>query len=509
MKPVVTASEMRAIDAATIEDIGLPGAVLMENAGRAVAMAVIEALPAGGPARVGIICGAGNNGGDGYVVARVLRERGVDAELYACAPVNKLSGDARLHAQAFTACGGTLRSLESSAELTALRAELLDKQVLVDALFGTGLAREVTGFYAELIECINSSEAAVIAVDIPSGLRADDGAVLGVAVRAQLTIAMACAKVGNVGAPGFAHNGHVTVAEIGIPEQLARKQASIGLLEESDVAASLRAFPSDTHKGQRGHLLAVAGSEGKRGAGRLAALAALRAGAGLVTLAAPTIDEQAEDPIMCAAVHDRESLLQALAGKASLVIGPGMPTDAWGASLVQLCIAECELPMVLDADALNHVVGALESLATRRAPAVLTPHPGEAARLLHCTVAQVQSDRVGAVRELASRSGAVVVLKGARTCICDGAQAQRFVAINPSGGPELSTGGTGDVLAGLIGALLGQGLAPEAAARSGAYLHGLAGSLALASLGGPGLIASDLLDALPRARRLLRANDCV
>jgi NAD(P)H-hydrate epimerase len=500
--PIVTAEEMRGIDKATIESIGIPGVVLMENAGRAVVRCVESLLQERdspeGP--VVVLCGGGNNGGDGYVVARVLMEHGCQVQLFAAAAVAGLQGDARVHAEAFLACGGVAEALLTTSDLQDASSALSNAGVLVDALFGTGLDRIVAGHWRDIIECVNASAAAVVAVDIPSGLRCDDGRTMGIAVQADATVTFGSAKVAQVGAPGFASCGTLHIAEIGIPQRLARDLAEIGLLQAEDIRAVLASDPANAHKGSRGHVLAVAGSAGKQGAGRLVGLAALRAGAGLVTLAAETPDTAAEDPLMTAALKDSSDLQGLLPGKSALVLGPGMDSRSKARDLVLKSLSECELPQVLDADALNHLGHDLAPVAAAKGAVVLTPHPGEAGRLLEMSSAEVQADRIFAVRALAKRSGAIVVLKGARTCICDGRRDGRFVAINPTGGPELGTAGTGDVLAGTIAALLARGVEPLLAAWTAVYWHGEAGRVATLALGGPGMVSSDLLAALPRAR---------
>ncbi len=500
MLPVVTADEMRALDALTIKERGIPGAVLMENAGRAVVDCVRSIMAAQSGDHVVVLCGAGNNGGDGYVVARVLQERGVSTSLYAAAPVERLKGDASLHAQAFLHCGGSALPLREAAHLQAAREDFERCALIVDALFGTGLDREIAGHYRQIIEAVNQARATVVAIDLPSGLNADQGRVMGVAVQADATVTLACAKVANVSAPGFAACGQLHIAEIGVPGAEARALAHIELLEAQDVRNALRGDSANSHKGSRGHVLAIAGSKGKQGAGRLADLAALRAGCGLVTLAAQEVDASAEDPLMTAQLRELAGLEALLVGKGAILIGPGMATGAPGRDLVLGVLASSELPMVLDADALNHLGSELGPVAASKAPVVLTPHPGEAGRLLGLSTAQVQADRIAAVRALAAKSKAVVVLKGARTCICDGREAPKRVVINPTGGPELSTAGTGDVLTGMLASLLAQGIAPTLAAWAAVYWHGEAGRLASAELGGPGMVASDLIAALPASR---------
>ncbi len=501
MRPIVTAAEMQALDRATIAEVGLPGCVLMETAGRAVADAVVEAL-AGQDGAVVVVAGAGNNGGDGHVAARVLRERGIAAELYLAAPLDAVRGDARLHLDVLERAGGVIHDVSTPAGLDRHAAGFAGARVVVDALLGTGLARPVEGHLAEVIARINAAGAAgavVVAADLPSGLDADTGAAPGAVVDADVTVTMAALKIGLVSAPGFVHAGEVRVAEIGIPRALVLVQAvRAGLLERADVHAAAPRPGALDHKGRRGHVLVVAGSPGKRGAGRLAARAALRAGAGLVTLAGPGPDELvAPDPVMTAWCDDAGALRALAAGKGAVVLGPGMARGEQGAALVDAALG-LAVPVVLDADALNQLValGGLARVATASAPVVLTPHPGEAARLLDTTVAEVERDRLAAVRRLAAVSRAVVVLKGARTVICDGTLADDFVAVNPTGGPSLATGGTGDVLAGALAALLAQGVPALDAARVAVWCHGEAGTRAAARHGVRGVTADDVVAAL-------------
>jgi NAD(P)H-hydrate epimerase len=511
MRYVVTSAEMRAIDAATIEGIGLPGAVLMENAGRAVVAAVREELARApmGERAVAVVCGAGNNGGDGHVVARVLRELDVPARVYLAAPREAIRGDALVHLTAYERTGGPVSSIAAPAELAEHAAAIERAPVVVDALFGTGLARPIEGHLAEVIHTINRARGAIVAVDVPSGLSADTGEVLGAAVAAHRTVAMAFLKVGLAVAPGLSRSGRVDVAEIGIPADLAPAHG-VGLarLEAIDVIGALPRASALDHKNRRGHALVVAGSPGKRGAARLSSMAALRAGAGLVTLAWAGRDVPAPDPIMTAELDadddDAIDRLMALAeGKRALAIGPGMSTGPGGRALVLAALERLDLPVVLDADALNHLVGALDRVADSRGPVVMTPHPGEAARLLGITAGEIERDRVAAVRALAERARAVVVLKGAGTLVCDGEAADGFATINPTGGPALATAGSGDVLTGVVAGLLAQGVPPVDAARAAVFAHGLAGEAC--GERGVGATASDVLDAVPEGFARLRA----
>ena len=524
MRYVVTADEMRRLDALTIDDIGLPGAVLMENAGRAVVQVALDALEdvaAGGPGcRVAVVCGAGNNGGDGHVIARCLRQDGIDATVYLAASEEKLSGDARLHFDVYRKLGGPVISIAGADALDEHAAGISSADLVIDAVFGTGLTREVTGHYRRVIETINRSRGVIVAVDIPSGLSADTGQTLGVAVQADHTVTMAFLKIGLASAPGFALAGKVHVAEIGIPESLGEDQGiAIHVLDRGDLAGLVPSMSALDHKNRRGHVLAVAGSPGKRGAARLLAWGALRSGAGLVTLAAPWPEAgeiRAPDPIMTARLDPDdgpesasiERLAELAEGKRALAMGPGMPASPGGKALVRSALADLGVPAVLDADALNHLAGDLGAVARAGAPVIMTPHPGEAARLLGVSAGEIERDRVAAARKLARESRAVVVLKGARTLICDGRNpgagesgedAPLITAINPSGGPALATAGSGDVLTGIIAALVAQGLDAFDAARLGVYLHGRAGDLAADELGAMSVSSADISGKIPAA----------
>jgi NAD(P)H-hydrate epimerase len=490
--PVVTAAEMRALDRATSEEVGIPGFTLMETAGRAVADVAITML---GRGHVAVVCGPGNNGGDGFVIARVLRCRGIDAVVYLAVRREVVKGDALAHLEVLERSGGVIRAVATAQGLDHHRDAIAGAELAIDALFGIGTIRPVEGHFAAVIGAINAARVR-LAVDLPSGLDSDTGKTMGVAVEAHRTVTMGPLKVGLVNAPGFARCGEVTMADIGIPPALvAASSVRAGLVEASDIARWVpRAGPLD-HKGTRGHVLVVGGAPEMRGAGRLAAMAALRAGAGLVTLAGSGDAISAADSVMTRVVRDAQDLGSALAGKSAVVIGPGLGThEAARAWVTQVLTSG--VPAVLDADALNLLAASPEALAGAAGPVVITPHPGEAARLLGTTSHEIEADRLGAARALAAKTHTVVLLKGARSITCDGTLGDEYCAINPSGSPALATAGSGDVLAGTIAALLAQGVTAGDAARLGAYVHGRAGE-ELATLHGPrGVISSDLPAAI-------------
>jgi ADP-dependent NAD(P)H-hydrate dehydratase / NAD(P)H-hydrate epimerase len=508
MRPVVTAAQMRALDRTTIDEIGLPALTLMETAGRAVADAALRML---GDARghVAVVCGPGNNGGDGFVAARVLRDRGVDAAVYLVAMRDAVRGDARTHLEILERAGGVVRMLATPEQLAApdppglrnVASRVEDAALVIDALFGVGLTRPVEGHLADIVAMMRKARR-VLAVDIPSGLDADTGRVLGTAVIAERTVTMAVLKIALVSAPGFTHAGQVEVADIGIPAGLiAESSPRVIAVEPGDVARWLPHAQATEHKGRRGHVLVVGGSPGMRGAGRLAAIAALRAGAGLCTLAGDG-DFDAPDSVMTRSLPAAAMLSSLLANKAAIVIGPGIGNTPGSQARTREVLAS-GVPAVLDADALNVLEGDPAAIARAAGPVVLTPHPGEASRLLGTGVAEIEADRIAAARALAAATRAIIVLKGARTIVCDGADGERHCSINTTGGPALATGGSGDVLAGTIGALLAQGLPALDAARAGVHVHGAAGD-ALARLHGDrGVVSSDLPDAIAAAIRAL------
>jgi len=496
---LVGGEEMRAIDREAIGSFGIPGLTLMERAGRALADAVKPLL--GPKGRAVVVCGAGNNGGDGYVAARLLRGDGVDVRVVALVPLARLGGDARPAREAAESAGVKV------ADGEALEAGRGD--VVLDALLGTGLDRAPEGPFADAIARIATARAAgatVVAADVPSGLSADTGRPIGACVRADRTVTFGFMKRGLVLHPGPFWAGEVTVADIGIPHEAARRvPVACELVTETEVRRLVPARDPEMHKGAAGRVLLLAGSPGKTGAAHLALLGALRGGAGLVTLAArpETLalalagrPEAMSLPLPGEGPFQREdlpALAEAAARATAIVAGPGMGFDRGTAELLRLLLQKAKVPVVLDADALSAFAGAPGALRTLGVPLVVTPHPKEMARLCGTTLEVVQEDRIAFAAERAQAWNAAVVLKGARTVVADPSGPPGVI---PTGNAGMATGGTGDVLAGLTGALLAGGLAPGAAARVAAWVHGRAGDLVARRLGQRGLLASDLGDAL-------------
>jgi ADP-dependent NAD(P)H-hydrate dehydratase / NAD(P)H-hydrate epimerase len=505
MIPILTPTESAALDDAaaargvTVDD-------LMERAGRAVARTALRVAGGGYGRRAVVVCGKGNNGGDGLVAARHMARWGMGVSVVLLADAGSLLGAAGSTFARFAATGGRWKPFETEF----LRRELDRSDVAVDAIFGTGFRGAPEGDFAAAIDSLGDGPP-VVAVDIPSGVEGETGAVRAGAVWAAVTVTLGALKPGVVFHPGAEHAGDVEVADIGFPPELVRSDLS--LVEAADVATLLGPREPDTTKRRVGVVLVLAGSRTMTGAAVLAARAATRAGAGLVTLAVP----QGILPVVEAglvegtflALPETEAgtvseeawpvLEERLAGVTAAAVGPGLTTSPATSQLVRRFVRECPIPLVLDADGLNAFAGRSPELADRKAEAVLTPHAGEFGRLTGLSAEEVAQDRVGHARKAAAEFRCAVLLKGSRTVV---AEPDGRAVVNPTGGPYLASGGTGDVLTGTIAALLARGLRPSDAAMAGAYVHGLAGRLA-AEATGEGVVASDLLPTLPRAMALV------
>ena len=508
MLPVFTAEAMRALDRRAIAVLGIPGLTLMENAGRGAAQALLKRFPGVTRTRrpVAIVCGKGGNAGDGFVVARELKRRAVPVQVLLTSPPADIIGDAR----------EMLRRMER-ARIRAVRVEdvaaaadiLARAEVVVDALLGTGARGAPGGLVAEMIGALNACGRPVVALDIPSGLPADGNPPPGPVVRAALSPTFAALKRGLVMGPGVELAGEIVIVPIGVTPAEVERDVSTFLLERQDVARHFPRRARESHKGDWGALLIVAGSIGKTGAAALAARAAMRTGAGLVTVATPV----SQQPIVAALVLEpmtepvAETSAQTVGLKAldrlraladardAVAIGPGLGLDPETTGVVTSLVQDVRKPIVLDADALTALVGRLDALDVD-APRCLTPHPGEMARLVGGTIADVQRDRIRTAQEFATRHRVHLVLKGATSVI---ARPDGRVFLNPTGNPGMASGGTGDVLTGITGALCARGLDVGDALASAVYLHGRAGDVGAMRRGEEPLIASDLIDALPDA----------
>jgi hydroxyethylthiazole kinase-like uncharacterized protein yjeF len=513
--PLARAEEMRQADRRATERYGVPSLLLMENAGRGAVDALARVLGPIAGRRIAVVCGKGSNGGDGFVVARHLLGRGARVTAWLVGRVGEVQGDARVNLDALRRADQTVSEVSDTGRL---RAALGEADIVVDALLGTGVRGPATGPIAAAIEAINAAGRPVCALDLPSGLPSDGEAATGPVVRARVTVTFGLPKLGLVLPAGMAHAGRLEVADLGVPRAWLGEGILTALVEAADVRTALPPRPVDAHKGSYGHLLVVAGSVGRTGAAALACLGALRAGTGLVTCATPGSQQPVVAALLSEAMTEPlpETAARTLSMKAverigelasrmdAVALGPGIGLDAETQAAVRTLVRDVERPMVVDADALTALAGRPGVCRDAPASRFLTPHPGEAARLLGCGIAEVQADRIASARRLAAESGAVVALKGARTVV---SRPDGPVTLNPTGNPGMATGGTGDVLTGIAGGLLAQGVAPVLALSAAVYLHGLAGDVAAETRGEAGLVAGDVAAAIPAAiRRILHAE---
>jgi NAD(P)H-hydrate epimerase len=513
---VLTAEEMQAVDQYTIEKLNIIGRVLMENAGRAVFAAILERWAPLAGRRAMVLCGKGNNGGDGFVVARYLEEAGVACEICLIGSANELRGDAAANHAVLTRVGYGVREIQHLEELPDLR----HADFIVDALLGTGVRGPLLGLMAQIVNRLNESGRPVIAIDLPTGMNADTGEVAGPCVQADLTVTMGCRKQGLLFTPAKEYAGEVIVADIGFPQAAfrqvaAEKNAKLAtfLLASEVLSNWVPRRPSNAFKNRVGQILVIAGSRGFGGAARLTAVSALRAGAGLVVLAAPesllaqleaAMAEVIKLPlpeengiISSAAIEPLQSRIQ---WANVIAIGPGLGLSEGAQRVVKHALADFPGTLVLDADALNNLIGQQEAIRRAAGKIILTPHPGELARLTGANKAAIAVNPVAIARQTAEELGQVLVLKGAPTVV---ASPTGEVFINSTGNAGMATGGSGDVLTGIIAGLAGQNLDPLRAALLGVYLHGLAGDRARDQLGEWSMLAGDIMEHLHVAMQQL------
>ena len=506
---VVTAAEMREIDRITIDKYGVPALVLMERAALAVAAKVEELCPG---RKVLILCGSGNNGGDGLAAARNLHNRGYHVKAIMLSKAASFSPDCKAQYEAARKTGVTIefRKTLSSADFHGA--------FVVDAIFGTGLSRPVTGDLAALFRSVNAADLPVLAVDIPSGISADSGEVLGEAIRAGHTVTFGLPKRGHLLSPGAGFTGTLDVENIGFPSELLGSPDIMTELTDHHYAAELiPARPRNSYKGDFGHIFVVAGSKGRTGAALMTANACLRTGSGLVTLGVP---ETLADIFQCRVTEEMvlplpdkgngtlderalDTILDFTARKADVIaIGPGIGISANTEKIVSHLVRTSAVPVVIDADGLNSLSNAAGVLKNAKSPVIITPHPGEMSRLLKIDISiqDIEKDRIQTAVTFSRQTGIYVVLKGAPTII---AAPEGTAFINTTGNPGMATAGSGDVLAGIVASLVGQGLNPLDAAVLGVYMHGLAGDEASRAKGEHSLIASDIIDHICDAYRLL------
>jgi NAD(P)H-hydrate epimerase len=505
---VLTTTQMREADRRTIEEIGLPSIVLMENAGRQVVAAMESSFDGLASMRIAVLCGRGNNGGDGFVVARTLFERNLDVGVYLVGQAAEVKGDARVNLDVLRNVGVDVVEVGDAAAWELHGTDVLGSDVIVDALFGTGLNTPLSGLAETVVADLNASARPVVSIDLPSGLSADGPEVPGPAVHANVTVTLGAPKLPLVLPPAESFAGNLVIADIGIPQAVIRALDGpwVEILTKDSMRALIEPRSQDSHKGDYGHVLVVAGSRGKSGAAALSATAALRSGAGLVTVATPAsvaptvaalareymtipLDETEDGTIAYEAIdHVLETEADVIA------VGPGLGRSPSTVAFVQALVERAGVPLVVDADALNAFAGDSDRLVGRDGiEIVITPHPGEMSRLAGVSVDDVQAHRLDMARDFATTHRVHVVLKGHRTLI---ATPDGKTFINLTGNAGMATGGTGDVLTGMVSAWLAQFLDAEAAAKLAVYLHGLAGDLAEADEGEVGMIAGDLVDRL-------------
>lgn len=519
---VVTAEEMQAIDKYTIETLGLPGRVLMENAGRAVFAAIRARWSPLIGKRAIVLCGKGNNGGDGFVVARYLREAGASCEICLIGAAEELRGEAEANHRILARLGYAVREVQQLEALPDLR----QVDFIVEALLGTGVRGPLQGLMAQIVARLNESGRPVVAVDLPTGMNADTGEVAGPCVQAQLTIPLGCRKQGLLFSPGREFAGEVMVVEIGFPEMAFRQVAAEAntrppafLLTPEVLTNWLPHRAPDAFKNRVGQILVIAGSRGFGGAARMTAISALRAGAGLVVLAAPEtllppfeastaevikLPLPEEDGAISAAAL--APLQERLHWAEVVAIGPGLGVSDGAQRVVKHVLAEFSGAVVCDADALNNLAGQEEIIRRAAGKIILTPHPGELARLTGANKMAIAANPVAVARQTAEAWGQVLVLKGAPTVV---ASPTGEVFINSTGNAGMATGGSGDVLTGIIAGLAGQHLDPLRAALLGVFLHGLAGDAARDHLGEWSMLAGDIVEHLPQAMQQLAQRQTV
>jgi NAD(P)H-hydrate epimerase len=506
----VTAEQMQELDRKAIETYRIPGIVLMENAGRGATEAIFNAFPDIRKMNVAIIAGKGNNGGDGFVIARYLLNKGVSVKVFLLAGPKAPRGDAEINLQIFTRMKGEIISVPSSKDFQKMKKDLEKFDLLIDSIFGTGLDAEVRGYYREVINHLNTLQKPIVAIDIPSGVDANTGKPLGTAIRASLTITFGLPKVGLLISPGLDYVGELKVIGIGFPKSLIEEEKIQTHLLEGDEIRGWLSIPrhGDTHKGDYGHLLVLAGSVGKTGAAAMTCEAALRMGAGLVTLGIPKslnsimavklteamTQPLPETPQQTLSLHGFNTILRLCENKKAVIIGPGIGTVKETQSLILKLVKTLDLPIVIDADGLTALATQPKILPTTNRSLVLTPHPGEMATLTRSSVKEIQEDRIGVSKNFSKSHHVHLVLKGQRTLI---ATPQGEVFINPTGNPGMASGGTGDVLTGMIGGLICQGLGILPSLQISVYLHGLAGDRVASEKGEKSLVATDIIEKIP------------
>ena len=514
MTELIIGSQMASIDRRAI-DSGVPGIELMEAAGQGVAQVVENLLGELQNRHIVILCGKGNNGGDGFVIARQAAQSGAKVQVFTATSASEITGDAKTNLDRLPP-----DIVQPVDRIATVQNALTNADIAIDALLGTGIQGPPRGIYADLIDALTRVKCPIVAVDIPSGLNADTGKIEGPCATATCTVTFALPRIGHFFYPGRAQCGKLHLIDIGIPRSaIERERISTYLIDNRRCARLLSQREPDAHKGDCGRVYILAGSVGLTGAAALSANAALKGGAGLVTLGVPKslndiletkVTEAMTHPlpevkkVRCLSLRARGEIQRIARTADSIAIGPGLGTHRETVELIRRLVRDLSCPAVIDADALNALAGDLDAIRACETPLVLTPHIGEFARLTECSITEIQRDAIARALEFASQVGATIVLKGAPTIV---ATPEGQAHINPTGNPGMATGGTGDVLTGLLAALIGQGLNPSNAACTAVYLHGLAADIAAKETGHISLIASDIIENFAAAIHQIRSDD--
>ncbi|HHW49365.1 MAG TPA: NAD(P)H-hydrate dehydratase [Clostridiaceae bacterium] len=507
---LVTPEQMSKIDKYSIEVLGIPGIVLMENAALKVVEEILKMLDGKvSGTKIIILAGKGNNGGDALAVARHLYNKGAETSIYILSEKDKIRGDAAINLGILENIGVESKVLIEQAMVEVLKRELLEAGLVVDGIFGTGIKGEVTGLTAEIINIVNEFGKKIISIDIPSGVNGENGRVMGTCIKADRTVTFGLPKIGLVIHPGCEYTGELVIADIGFPSKaIEHFDINAYMLDEEMVSAVLPLRRKNTNKGDYGRVLILTGSTGMTGSGCLAARAALRSGAGLVYLGVPKtlahlygagaieaitlpLEDCSMGSLSSKCIGQVEKFMS---GKDVIAVGPGLSVSDDIFEVMEYIISTSEAPLVLDADALNAVSRDVSIFGKLKAEAVITPHPGEFSRLAGISIGDVQKNRIEVARDFARKWKVITVLKGSRTVV---AGPDGTVYINTTGNPGMATAGAGDVLTGVIAALIGQGVKPLSAAAAGVYIHGLAGDLAALETGEISLVAGDIATHLP------------
>ena len=523
---LVTADEMQKMDKETIESFGIPGRTLMESAGRGAYTMLVQTFPNIFSKKVGIIAGRGNNGGDAFVVARYLMEKNIHTNIFILCSKSTISGDAKANLDLVEKLieKNSISSITEIIDLDTFKKNklrLLHNDIFVDGIFGTGLNSDVRGMFKDIIAELNKSKGQIFSIDIPSGLSADTGKPCGISINATATATFAHPKPGHILHPGDKHTGELEVVDIGIPGYITEKyNPKLNLLEEKDVKVLFPQRDSESHKGNFGHLLILAGSPGKTGAAALASNAAMRCGTGLVTLCIPqslnaSVEPQVIEAMTCPLPDDNkgiltesafEKIIEIAKNKDAIAIGPGIGTDKSTKNLIEKLIKTIDIPIIMDADSLNLIAQNPQILKKTTAEIILTPHPGEMARLAVTTTQEIQNNRLDSARNFSDKFSVTLVLKGSNTIIC---LPDKKAFICPVGNPGMASGGMGDVLTGIIAGFRAQGFSSEHASIAGTYIHGMCGDMLAESMGGFGFLASDMVKIIPGAINQIIHKDLI